>query len=599
MISLIEKNKRVYVSEHASIISLGLFFFSISWLYAGYSFGHANHGQEIPPILAMLDTTLYVKDFAVLDFLMPGTRYVYYSLIAWFSGTFDIGVDTTLLIFKVISQLSFYIALSFIYRESINRINMGDFKFSFGNTALFGFFVSAVTFPLLSWGTPIFSPVMVPSTLAMAIAIWSLYFALRQQWVSAFIISSLAIPFHFLIGFFSGIVLTPALFLAVYKTRSIKWLIFPIVILLLSSLAIYLSAIISDKRTPDTFNFFEVFGMFRVPHHWLPSSAPWFKWVSDVSMLVAVLFASTILWREVERSRDIIILLAGVVITAVIGVIANYLFVELLQIEFFGKLQFQRIIPFGQLAIFLLVTINCFYVFLSGEKKQGFYVKFFTLLAMVLVMQSFIANIFLNLSLSNLIFSALFIFGILLFSKLRSRSRVQFNVVLVCLLLLVNSSVLHLLSSPISELSDRYQPFDTENWGGKEISKWLRENSPKESLILIPPFWSEVSDLLALHSNRSVYFSFKNVPYSNYGVWQWSMRLEELVGINIGPNLNRRQLRNLWNERQNDEVISIGENNGVCYLVDRFDRRSSIDLQLILTTKIKKSKWGLWKFENC
>ena len=55
-------------------------------LARGYVFPYPNHGQDIPPIMALIDPSLFPNDFAVQSFLLPGVRFYCLHLIAFMVG---------------------------------------------------------------------------------------------------------------------------------------------------------------------------------------------------------------------------------------------------------------------------------------------------------------------------------------------------------------------------------------------------------------------------------------------------------------------------------------------------------------------------------
>jgi hypothetical protein len=589
-----------YLKNHLSIISLGIFAALLAWLYQGYSFGHGNHGQEIPPILAMVDPTLFKNDFAVQDFLLPGTRYIYYSFIAFMSKQFDMSVDVILLLVKTLSQLSFYIALAYIYSALLSRMAPEGHTNTYRVMVLFALIASASTLPIFSWGSSIFYSSMIPSTLAMAIAIWSIFFAIHNRWNLAFSFSAMALLFQFLVGLHSALVLGPALIFSAFRARSFSILIFPSAIFLIPAVGVYLSTVLSDQSVPDSFDFLEVFGAFRVPHHWLPSTGSMYAWVSDSFLLVAAAISSVLLWQSVKRGRELIVLLAGAVVVSLAGIFLNFVFVEIYPISFIGKLQFQRIIPFGHLAVFFLVIANLYIVFWDKQKGAKALPKFLTVCSFILVMPSLFAiPVFRLFPGAAFLLILAFVGGMLIYCLLGIKAKVLLLSSSLSLLLLVNGSWFGESSGLLGKISKRYQPLYHEEWEGKEFSSWLRQNSSVDSLVIIPPYWGSVSDLLALHSQRSVFFSFKNVPYSEHGVWVWSQRAQELLGLEITSELTRGELVEVWRYQPYERLEAIAEKFEACYLVDEYALRSFSSLELMVTTTIDGSKWGLWKFPDC
>lgn len=126
------------------------------------------------------------------------------------------------------------------------------------------------------------------------------------------------------------------------------------------------------------------------------------------------------------------------------------------------------------------------------------------------------------------------------------------------------------------------------------------ENTPNNAVIIIPPDWSENSELLALYSRRSIFFSFKNVPYSDHGVWEWAQRAEALLGVEVGPALETSMLREHWRTRSIDEIEDVARRAQACFLVDRLVDRGDINHMPVTTAQMRGGEsWGLWQLEYC
>ena len=173
--------------------------------------------------------------------------------------------------------------------------------------------------------------------------------------------------------------------------------------------------------------------------------------------------------------------------------------------------------------------------------------------------------------------------------------------ILLLISFILNSSFIHNFKKVLPRLytltTDHYIPLNTPHRFKEEnISRWLNKNTPLDTLIIIPPHPNKYSNILALNSKRSIFFSLKNIPYSNYGVWQWSQRLEVLLGTSFF-GLTMHDLRDIWKNRTQDEISAIAKKNNACYLVDLIEDRLNFDYQLII--KSKNEKWGLWIFDHC
>ena len=164
-----------------------------------YSYGHSNHGQEIPPILSLLDQNLFLKDFAIQSYLEINPRYFWQLLIYYMQDIFDLSIPGSLLLILLFSSTSFFAAIFFISKILL-KTNVNSGKDLSQLFLIFSYVSIMAMLPLLSWGSKIFYFEAIPSTLGMGVAIWSFYFALQEKWMPAYLICSISIFFHFIIG---------------------------------------------------------------------------------------------------------------------------------------------------------------------------------------------------------------------------------------------------------------------------------------------------------------------------------------------------------------------------------------------------------------
>ena len=89
-----------------------------------------------------------------------------------------------------------------------------------------------------------------------------------------------------------------------------------------------------------------------------------------------------------------------------------------------------------------------------------------------------------------------------------------------------------------------------------KLAKSFQNKSKKDDLILIPP--TTKFSFFAFDSNRSVVFSFKNVPYNNRSIQEWGRRLRDITGVNLYKGINK-DLNQLFCERSKEELLEIGK----------------------------------------
>jgi len=140
-----------------------------------------------------------------------------------------------------------------------------------------------------------------------------------------------------------------------------------------------------------------------------------------------------------------------------------------------------------------------------------------------------------------------------------------------------------------------YRPFEAQGLPGQPIALWLRTHTGKDALVMLPPDFSRFSDTFTLWSRRSVFFSFKNMPFSEHGVRDWSERGGTLLGRKFTGEMSYESFRGLWQVRDAASIVGIAEANGICYLVDRVADRGDFPGRPIVTQRVEDAVWGLWR----
>ena len=571
----------------------------IAFISNPYSYGHSNHGQELPPILAMIFGDLYLNDFAIQSYLEINPRYYWQLLIAKIYDLFGLDIDETLMLIIISSTISFYTAIFFI--ASILSSH-GSQK---GNKTYKLFFIAAYVsilaiLPLLSWASKIFYIEAVPSTLAMGISIWSIYFAMQNKWILAYIFSGFGIFIHFLVGLYAGLVIFP--FFVLYAIRNIKVVTFIscLIIWLTPAFYIYLNMLQQETESIYQYNLFEVFGLYRAPHHWIPSTGSIYLWVSDFILLSISLYCSKQLY-DLDFNKKIILFFLSIITVALFGLILNYIFVEIYISEFIAKLQFQRILPYGHLAIFFLISL---YAINAPSKKTIDTLKKITLICIPLIpviirnyrtpSQSIIA-----------ILTILIIFLIAVFIYKRYELKKIYGELILFAILLTLFTGLYFKQQYFEffgkdlprEISSNYNFFENE---GKQsnISKWLKENTGKNDVILTPPVRRGIT-FIPLNAQRAVYFSDKNIPYTRDGIFEWANRLENLINRKITPFMSENEVLKAWTLNKTVNIQNLAISNNICFIMDFEDVHNDYSGHIVMKERIKKINYVLWRLDVC
>ena len=591
----------MYKNSFYSNFKIILFILCISivaFISNPYSFGHSNHGQELPPILALIYGDLYSNDFAVQSFLEITPRYFWQLLIAFMVSSIGLGIDQSLMIIQIVSTISFvgalYAIALFLSKEGVVSNNK-NLKLYF----IVAYISILTTMPLLSWGSKIFFIEAVPGSLAMGIAIWSIYFALKKNWYAAYLCSASAVLMHFLIGIYAGLVIFPLLLLEIFKKNDFYKFIICITIWLTPALYIYLNMLSLEIETVEQYSFFEIFGIYRVYSVWHPSSVSIFRWFFDICYLIFGLLSSWKLYKS-GFNNHILMLFVSMIVVSVLGLFINIIFVELFKSEFIGKLQLQRLLPFGHIGVFLLISLYALNV--TNKNFIGRLVKF-CIVCLPLFTVILVGHDSLNV-LATAILTIFITFAIAFSFYRRASINNVFMENLVFLLFLVifisfyfkqeffESRELNLLNN----VKSNYSFFDDES-SHSDIAKWLKINTNKDDLILTPPIRGLHS--LQLQSQRALYFSDKNVPYTNSGVHEWANRLQKLTNNKFNPYMSKNEVLTAWVDNSTTNILTLAKSNNICYVIDIHNVHIDLAGNIILNEVISNAHFSLWKLDYC
>ena len=570
----------------------------IAFISNPYSYGHSNHGQELPPVLALIFGDLYLNDFAVQSYLEINPRYFWQLLLVSLNNLFGLQIDESLMLINMFSTLSFVSAIFCISSLlSKDATQSTDNKYKLFYIAAY---VSALALlPLLSWGTKIFIIEAIPSTLAMGISVWTLYFALRNDWFTAFIFAGLSILIHFLVGLFAGLVILPFFALYAFKNFKLVKFFFCVVIWLIPAFYIYLNMLALETESIYQYDLFEVFGLYRVPHHWVPSTGSIFRWLSDLMLLLGGLYSFKRLY-DIGFNKNILLLFLSIILVSLSGLFLNYFFVEFYRSEFIGKLQFQRILPFGHLAIFFLISLYATNVpdLNFTNRLIRFSVISFPLITVIIVNYRVLQEPILAL----LTILSIFLLALFFYRRFEQKKIFGEFVIFSCFLTLFIG--LYFKQQPFQvidkdlppKISSNYSFFDNEN-RHSNIAKWLKENTAKNTVILALPLRS--LSLIPLQAHRAFYFSAKNVPYTKNGIFEWAYRHEKLINSKIKPFMSENEVIDAWTLNKTANIQNLALSNNICFLIDIDSAHDDYLGKVIMKEKINSYIYTLWRLDNC
>ncbi|TAG56579.1 MAG: hypothetical protein EAZ28_19620, partial [Oscillatoriales cyanobacterium] len=336
-----EKSNRYFNLSLYTLMIIG------SFIAVGYKFPIGGNFPELPQIQSLLNPELYKNDYHVQEMVKLNPRYYYYHII-YLLASLGLSIPLVHFIYQFLAFGSVILACRAIIRIYTN---------SQLPVAAMSFLCLAASFTDVG-NTLIFSTKSVPSTFAMGVAIWGIYFSLRQKWLTGYFFFGLACLLQFLVGLLPGLMMVPVLAMESVRERQFKTLIWAIALLAAMSSIVYVPMLLTGTtgtQTIDNAEFVFIHAKVRNPHHILPSNwtiGNWFNFICFISGGLLCIKNTDLLQKEDKINFYII------VSTSIFALCLNYVFVEVYPLALIAKLQLARTVPFAQLIIFIAVSLT-------------------------------------------------------------------------------------------------------------------------------------------------------------------------------------------------------------------------------------------------
>ncbi|MEG4502869.1 hypothetical protein QUA81_05955 [Microcoleus sp. F6_B4] len=600
-------------------LNLSLYTFVIigSLMATGYIFPIGGNFPEVPPIQFMLNPELYKNDYYVQEMVKFNPRYYYYYII-YLLANLGTSIPLAHFIYQFLALASFILACYAI----INIYTKSKLP-----AAAMSFLCIAASFTDVG-NTLIFSTKSLPSTFAMAFAIWGIYFSLRQKWLTGYLFFGLACLLQFLVGLLPGLMMVPVLVIQSVKQRKFKTLILAIALLAAMASIVYVPMLLTgttSTHTIDNADFVYIHAKVRNPHHILPSNwdiGNWFNFICFIMGGLLCIKNSDLLPKEDKVNFYVIV---G---TSIFALFLNYIFVEIYPLAFIAKLQLARTVPFAQLIIFIAVALTVDKLY---RKKQ----IAVSLLLLAVLTLPFRGIIFLGLSLwqtknyvlpkrynillwilaaGTVIFSLIYpltdsweiigdriisipvFFSILAFPFILEKTSLATSIkqTIIHTLALITTATLvfglaGILPKPIlnvfqTRVNINAVPRDDLS----KLAVRFSQSSSRDSLVLIPPSVTSFQ----FFSERAIVVNFKNFPFTEKGIKEWQNRMETVLGVPLNPQM-------IWGgndffiRRSSADLVKVAKNYHADYILTRTDWHPNIQGEIA----DKQGKWILFKIK--
>ena len=581
----------------------------------GYTFPIGGNFPEVPPIEFMLNPELYKNDYYVQEMVKFNPRYYYYYII-YFLANLGLTIPFVHFIYQFLAFGSFILACNAIINIYTNS------KLS---AAAMSFLCIAASFTDVG-NTLIFSTKSVPSTFAMAFAIWGIYFSLRQKWLTGYLFFGLGCLLQLLVGLLPGLMMLPVLIIESVKTRNFKSLIWSIALLALMASIVYVPMLLTgttSTQTIDNAEFVYIHAKVRNPHHILPSNWDIGNWFNFICFIIGGLLCikNTELLPEKDKVKFYIFI--G---TSIFALLLNYIFVEVYPSAFIAKIQLARTVPFAQIIVFIAVCLTVDRLYQYQKIAIG-------LLLLIILTLPFRGIVFLGLSIWQtqkyvfprrysiwlwlvtawtLFFSLIYpladsweimgdriisipiFFSILAFPFILEKTpastaikqTVTHTLALATTITLV-LGVAGILPKPIlnifqTRVNINAFPSDDLN----KLALRFAQASNQDALVLIPPSVTSFQ----YFSQRAIVVNFKNFPFTEKGIKEWKNRMKAILGVPLNPQMIWGG-NDFFSRRSSADLVKVARNYNANYILTRSDWHPNMEGEIV----DKQGKWILYK----
>lgn len=470
----------------------------------GYEFGRNDQMQVLSYAKYICDHSLYPQDQYIQGVAakVPNERFVFSWLLSLFSGNLEIVSLLLHIIFALVLLRGLYgIAEIFIRSEALRWL------------ALLVLLVPLYGINL--GGNELYYSAFFVSNVVKAAGVWGVYLLLRDRFVAAFIIFSVATFFQPIVGIQLYITCSGILFLCLFFKRcKISWkpfLLGNLLYLVTAGVWMYLlkTNFEGDKSIDDSF-FFNVLFVFRSPHHYWPASFPLKNYLILVPLFI---FATLYFYR-----RDFKLFLFFII--SIIACMVYTLAVQVFHSNNAGALQWFKITiwlkAFGVIA--LIAALDNFGGFLNRVFwKRLCRIGFFSVAALCLAAMLIIPE------------------------------KIPFNV---------------------------YRDYGAQykNDPAIDIAVKAKELTPKDAWFIHPLRFTE----LKYYGERSSYVDYKILVHTKVEMMKWHDRIRELYGIGYGvskPDEDIDAIAGQYYNTLSEEKIKEFAKKGIGYMITARSRQ--------------------------
>jgi len=570
------------------------------WVLCGYVWPTYSN-PEVAAVQAMVDPGLFQRDFVVQEAMHFSPRFYYSAMIVALART---GLPLAWVF--VVWHLAALAVLIASFRSLVRTLGVGAVASAVLLVWLIFVRIGTVGLTFTYQNAP------VPAMWAIAAVAAGAALAVRGRTSAAYACFGGAALLQFLVGFYAGVLALPLLWRASPRQR-----VGALALWALGLALVYLPmrlAATTDSGVLASPAFVEIYAQLHLPHHLVPSSWGWPIWIQ-----FAVFYAGAgwFLHRTAAgRSPTERVVFNFTMAVMVVGLVLNYVFVELHPVALVAKLQPARITPLAQCVVLTLLALR---------------------VQTCVVQKDWLRALLLALIPLSLFPGLLLLLAAVLTTVGPSRSKFPWPTVLLAIAVVLTfqpfeesfgartlryglCAALFLLQLIAAWLEDRPRrlavaaalaaagaalcaraslrpdwppflmirfavdaaPIDPEGILGRRFGA----RSHPDAIVLLPPdgeAWS-----FKLHARRAVVVDTKSVPFSDRGLREWQVRMEDVLGR---PIVRGMDLDAAWKARTPEQLFAVAQRYHARYLLTRDDWHPTM-----IGRRIDQEQgWSLWQ----
>jgi hypothetical protein len=555
--------------------------------------------NEVVMLQSRIEPTWFTRDFFVQESLSFTPRFYFFGLILSLTRA-GLSLAAAYFVWHFVAVGAIATGLRAIARE-----------LGLGAVAGAAFVVGTLTVSVGTLGdTYFYTHGPVPAVWAVGAVAWAVALALRGRWHGAFGLCGVAALLQFLVGFYSGLLLLPA-WLRFAPRRRLTGPALWAAGLALVYLPMRLGGGIStgELSGPD---FVKIYAYLRHPHHVVPTSWNWAFWVQ------AGVFYAGAAWflhkHPAGRPAAERFVLGVTLSLTALGLVGNWLFVEVHPVGLVATLQPGRLTPLAQslvlallatrvqvraaardwagTALLALIPFSLFPGFLLAvagalplpAQRRWSAQHAILAVAVLLAFQPFDASITargLRYGLWAGLFLALAVSAWLAARPARIAAAAVAAVAGLALAARASAG-LGWSDFLMSRFAVDARPIDPI---GKLGARFAR-SAPLDVLVLTPP--ASESWSFRVYSHRAIVVDDKDMPHTEHGMVLWRDRITRVAGTPYAFGLD---LNAAWAARTPAELTTVAREYGAGYLLTRDDWHP----QMTGTPVDREGGWTLWR----